>query len=268
MVIRRFYSLVKRFKDSAMNRIASDYFCFGIPQEAQKDALLLLATSGVLNSASGKFKMYIETIRTEEENQLMFENAQRMEMIAKIEMANHHSLVRFDAIGSPAQCYAHLINQFQELLNEYEDEIFLQRQAIPSMEELMENVTFEQEEQTTKLKSVQKQVDDWIKNVGINYFDELTNLSNLIEETGEVARLIGREYGQQSFKPGERPVCVKTAIADELSDVLFIVVCLANQLGIDLDDAFMRNMNKKTNRDKARHKNNPALHSKGRENNE
>lgn len=74
--------------------------------------------------------------------------------------------------------------------------------------------------------------------------------------------------GQQSFKPGERPTCVKTAIADELSDVLFVVVCLANQLGIDLDEAFLRNMDKKTHRDKTRHKNNPALNSRDKKNNE
>ena len=132
----------------------------------------------------------------------------------------------------------------------------------------MENVTFEKEKHETNLNVIQQQVDQWIKKVGVDYFDEMTNLSNLIEETGEVARLIGREYGQQSFKPGERPVCVKTAIADELSDVLFIVVCLANQMGIDLDNAFARNMDKKTSRDKDRHKNNPAFNSKDRVDNE
>lgn len=251
-----------------MNRIASDYFCFGIPHAAQENALLLLATSGVLNSVSGRFKVFIESIRTEEENQLVFENAQRMEMIAKVEFANHDSLVRFDAIGSPAQCYAHLINQFNELLKEYGYEIYLESHHTPTMEELMENVTFEKEKHETNLNVIQQQVDQWIKKVGVDYFDEMTNLSNLIEETGEVARLIGREYGQQSFKPGERPVCVKTAIADELSDVLFIVVCLANQMGIDLDNAFARNMDKKTSRDKDRHKNNPAFNSKDREDNE
>ena len=76
---------------------------------------------------------------------------------------------------------------------------------------------------------------------------------------GEVARLIGREYGEQSFKKGEKPECIKTAIADELSDVLFIVVCLANQLGISLDDAFAKNMDKKTKRDVQRHKQNIKL---------
>ncbi|OJF70968.1 hypothetical protein BK026_13785 [Alteromonas sp. V450] len=132
----------------------------------------------------------------------------------------------------------------------------------------MEEITSENEQENTCLYLVQQQVDKWIKSVGVDYFDEMTNLSNLIEETGEVARLIGREYGQQSFKPGERPACVKTAIADELSDVLFIAVCLANQMGIDLDSAFARNMNKKTSRDKDRHKNNPVFKSKHAEENE
>ena len=132
----------------------------------------------------------------------------------------------------------------------------------------MENLTFEKEMHETNLNVIQRQVDKWIKKVGVDYFDEMTNLSNLIEETGEVARLIGREFGQQSFKPGERPICVKTAIADELSDVLFIVLCLANQMEIDLDEAFARNMDKKTNRDKDRHKNNPALNPSSRESNE
>ena len=77
-----------------------------------------------------------------------------------------------------------------------------------------------------------------------------------------MARLIGREYGQQSFKPGERPACVKTAIADELSDVMFILVCLANQIDIDLSDAFARNMDKKTRRDSDRHKSNSKLTSR------
>lgn len=251
-----------------MNRIASDYFCFGIPVAAQENALLLLATSGVLNSMSGRTKMFIESIRTEEENHLTFENAQRMVMIAKVEFANQDSLVRFDAFGSPAQCYTYLINQFNELLKDYGDEIYLESHHTPTMEEFMENLTFEKEMHETNLNVIQRQVDKWIKKVGVDYFDEMTNLSNLIEETGEVARLIGREFGQQSFKPGERPICVKTAIADELSDVLFIVLCLANQMEIDLDEAFARNMDKKTNRDKDRHKNNPALNPSSRESNE
>lgn len=106
---------------------------------------------------------------------------------------------------------------------------------------------------------IQQQVDHWIEEIGKGYYNELTNLSNLIEEVGEVARLIGREYGEQSFKEGEKPKCIKSAIADELTDVLFIVVCLANQLYINLDDAFAQNMRKKTTRDAQRHKNNSKL---------
>ena len=112
------------------------------------------------------------------------------------------------------------------------------------------------------LSGIQQQVHEWICTVGVTYFDELTNLSNLIEEVGEVARLIGREYGQQSFKPGERPACVKTAIADELSDVMFILVCLANQIDIDLSEDFARHMDKKTRRDSDRHKSNSKLTSR------
>ncbi|WP_220470400.1 nucleotide pyrophosphohydrolase [Colwellia sp. BRX8-9] len=103
------------------------------------------------------------------------------------------------------------------------------------------------------LTPIQQQVDSWINSIGIRYFSELTNLSNLIEETGEVARLIGREYGEQSFKKGEKPECIKTEISDELSDVLFILICLSNQLGINLDDSFIKNMDKKTKRDTKRH---------------
>lgn len=110
-----------------------------------------------------------------------------------------------------------------------------------------------------ELNLIQGEVDNWIKTAGVRYFSELTNLSNLTEEVGEVARLIGREYGEQSFKHNENPDCVKTAIADELSDVLFVVICLANQMGIDLGDAFSKNMYKKRNRDSQRHLNNEKL---------
>ena len=106
---------------------------------------------------------------------------------------------------------------------------------------------------------IQQQVDSWIEEIGKGYFNELTNLSNLSEEVGEVARLIGRAYGEQSFKKGEKPECIKTAIADELVDVLFIVVCLANQIGINLDDAFTKKMDKKTARDAQCSKNNDNL---------
>lgn len=245
-----------------MNKIANDYFCFGIPKEAQTNALFLLATSGVLNSVSGRIKMFIESVNTEKQGQLVFDNMQQMEMTAKVEFANHDSLVRFSACGSPSQCYSYFIIQFKEVLKEYDDEIYLESHDVPTMEEFMDNVTVEKSDNDNALSLIQQQVDRWISQIGFGYFDEMTNLSNLIEETGEVARLIGREYGQQTFKPGERPSCVKTAIADELSDVLFIVVCLANQMDIDLDKAFQKNMNKKTARDKDRHENNAALNPK------
>ena len=251
-----------------MDRIASDYFCFRIPRDAQTNPVLLLATSGVLNASSHRFKLFIESVKTEQKKQLMFENAQGMKMVAQVISSDDELITRFNTMGSPAQCYTYFVSEFKTFLKKHNDSIYLKPHEEPTLEELMEEITSENEQENTCLYLVQQQVDKWIKSVGVDYFDEMTNLSNLIEETGEVARLIGREYGQQSFKPGERPACVKTAIADELSDVLFIAVCLANQMGIDLDSAFARNMNKKTSRDRDRHKNNPAFKSKQAEENE
>lgn len=251
-----------------MERIASDYFCFRIPRAAQENAVLLLATSGVLNSASHRYKLFIESVKMEQKKQLMFDNAQGMKMVARLVTSESgDTITRFKTKGSPAQCYTNFVSKFIAFLKKHNDSIYLKSHEEPTLEELMEKITNESERQSTSLHVVQQQVDLWIKNIGVDYFDEMTNLSNLIEETGEVARLIGREYGQQSFKLGERPSCVKTAIADELSDVLFIVVCLANQMGIDLDNAFARNMDKKTNRDKDRHKDNPTFKSKNAEEN-
>ena len=105
------------------------------------------------------------------------------------------------------------------------------------------------------LKNAQAIVDDWIKSHGVRYFSELTNLAQLIEEVGEVARIISRTYGEQSFKESDK----KVNLADELADVMFVLICLANQTGIDLTEAFHRNLDKKTNRDKDRHKNNPKV---------
>lgn len=105
------------------------------------------------------------------------------------------------------------------------------------------------------LKNAQTIVDDWIKSHGVRYFSELTNLAQLIEEVGEVARIISRTYGEQSFKESDKDV----NLADEFADVLFVLICLANQTGIDLTEAFQRNLDKKTIRDKERHKNNPKL---------
>lgn len=105
------------------------------------------------------------------------------------------------------------------------------------------------------LKEYQKIVDDWINDVGVRYYSELTNLAELVEEVGEVARIISRTYGDQSFKESDK----KYNLADELADVFFVITCLANQTGVDLTEAVKRNIDKKNARDKDRHKNNPKL---------
>jgi NTP pyrophosphatase (non-canonical NTP hydrolase) len=105
------------------------------------------------------------------------------------------------------------------------------------------------------LSSAQKQVDEWIRTIGVRYFGELTNTAILMEEVGELARLMARTYGEQSFKKTEQP----GSIADEMADVLWVLICLANQCGVDLEDAFRRNMEKKTSRDKDRHAENEKL---------
>lgn len=101
----------------------------------------------------------------------------------------------------------------------------------------------------------QEQVDEWIKTVGVRYFNELTNLGILMEETGELARIMVRKYGEQSFKESDK----NKDLADEMADVLWVLICLANQTGIDLTDALHRNMEKKANRDADRHKGNEKL---------
>ena len=100
------------------------------------------------------------------------------------------------------------------------------------------------------IAEAQETVDKWIKKYGVRYFNELTNMAILTEEVGEVARIISREYGEQSFKSGEKE---KANLAEELADVLFVVICLANQTGVDLSAAFSEKLVKKTNRDKNRH---------------
>ncbi|SDX92863.1 nucleotide pyrophosphohydrolase [Hymenobacter psychrophilus] len=105
------------------------------------------------------------------------------------------------------------------------------------------------------IEEAQKTVDEWIKTTGVRYFNELTNMAMLTEEVGEVARIIARQYGEQSFKESDKD----KVLADELADVLFVVICLANQTGIDLTDALHRNLAKKTQRDATRHKNNEKL---------
>ncbi|CAN5225439.1 nucleotide pyrophosphohydrolase [soil metagenome] len=105
------------------------------------------------------------------------------------------------------------------------------------------------------IEEAQATVDQWIKTTGVRYFNELTNMAMLTEEVGEVARIIARQYGEQSFKPSDKD----KVLADELADVLFVVICLANQTGVDLTKALQLNLEKKTNRDATRHKDNEKL---------
>ena len=105
------------------------------------------------------------------------------------------------------------------------------------------------------IEAYQRKIDNWVNSVGVRYFSELTNTAILMEEVGEVARIMARTYGDQSFKTPEE----QHDLADELADVLFVVVCLANQTGIDLTAAVERNLAKKTRRDFDRHRNNPKL---------
>jgi NTP pyrophosphatase (non-canonical NTP hydrolase) len=106
-----------------------------------------------------------------------------------------------------------------------------------------------------EIRQAQKEVDLWIKTIGVRYFSELTNMAILTEEVGELARIMARKYGDQSFKKNESP----DALADEMADVLWVLICLANQTGVDLTEAFQRNMEKKTIRDASRHKDNEKL---------
>ncbi len=106
-----------------------------------------------------------------------------------------------------------------------------------------------------ELSQAQKLVDEWIKTTGIRYFNELTNTAILMEEVGEVARIMARQYGEQSFKKSD----LEVNLADEMADVLFVLICLANQTGIDLTEALQKNMEKKSIRDADRHKNNEKL---------
>ena len=109
-----------------------------------------------------------------------------------------------------------------------------------------------------EIAELQRRVDEWIRDVGVRYFSELTNMAVLTEEVGELARVMARRYGDQSFKPGE-----KDDLADEMADVLWVLVCLANQTGVDLTAAVEANFAKKSARDSERHKNNPKLKNKG-----
>ena len=105
------------------------------------------------------------------------------------------------------------------------------------------------------IKEAQQKVDNWIKEYGVRYFSELTNMAVLTEEVGELARVIARQYGDQSFKNGEQP-----NLGEEMADVLWVLMCLANQTGVDLTEELQRSFEKKTLRDKERHHNNSKLH--------
>ena len=108
------------------------------------------------------------------------------------------------------------------------------------------------------IREAQQLVDQWIKTIGVRYFSELTNMAILTEEVGELARVMARKYGDQSFKAGE-----KENLDEEMADILWVLICLANQTGVDLTNALRRSFEKKTNRDKDRHKNNPKLKDYG-----
>ena len=104
------------------------------------------------------------------------------------------------------------------------------------------------------IQEAQQRVDEWIRQYGVRYFSELTNMACLTEEVGELARVVARTYGDQSFKAGEKP-----NLGEEMADVLWVLICLANQTGVDLTEAFKKNLEKKTKRDATRHLNNEKL---------
>ena len=106
-----------------------------------------------------------------------------------------------------------------------------------------------------QISDAQKQIDEWIKKYGVRYFNELTNTAILMEEVGEVARIMARRFGEQSEKQSDK----QNDLEDELADVLFVLICIANQTGVNLEDALQKNLIKKTNRDSSRHLNNTKL---------
>ena len=108
---------------------------------------------------------------------------------------------------------------------------------------------------TMHIQEAQDTVDQWIKTIGVRYFSELTNMALLTEEVGELARIIARKYGEQSFKSGESG----DTLGDEMADVLFVLICLANQTGVNLEEALRKNLEKKTQRDQNRHRDNEKL---------
>jgi len=112
-----------------------------------------------------------------------------------------------------------------------------------------------QAKQEVSLTQAQQMVDEWIKIYGVRYFSELTNMAILTEEVGELARIMARRFGDQSFKPSDEG----RNLGDEMADVLWVLICLANQTGIDLNEAFLKNVKKKTDRDQSRHRDNEKL---------
>jgi len=116
-------------------------------------------------------------------------------------------------------------------------------------------VSFEPTSDDLSLREVQRQTDEWIRSVGVRYFNELTNFAQLVEEVGELGRLMARTYGEQSFKESDKG----RDLGDEMADILWVLTCLANQTGVDLTEAFRKTIEKKTGRDFDRHRNNPKL---------
>lgn len=109
------------------------------------------------------------------------------------------------------------------------------------------------------LPEAQQMVDEWIKTIGVRYFSELTNMVILTEEVGELARHFARQFGDQSYRTAEAGEAGRGLLADEMADVLWVLICLANQTGVDLNEAFLKNLEKKTSRDRERHENNEKL---------
>lgn len=237
-----------------MNNLKESYFLHQISCDYQADANVLLATTGVLKSVLGTFSLVISKceVLADVHSDKTF---QSFDYDALVLDQKNNTVQRLSCQGSPNQCFEYLSHKYQKLLSEYGDAILLlDKDEKPKGVSVSDTKHLRSPaSDSCSLSKIQDEVDTWIHTVGIRYFSELTNLSNLIEEVGELARLIGRVYGEQSFKPNERPNCIKSAIADEITDVLFILVCLANQCEIDLDEAYLRNMAKKTKRDAHRH---------------
>ena len=138
-----------------------------------------------------------------------------------------------------------------------EEDVFRARIVLTNKERDSEGERRRMQNETLSIDKLQKLVDNWVNTFGVRYFSELTNLAVLMEEVGELARIMSRLYGDQSFKREDIP----DNLADELADVLFVTVCIANQTGVDLTEAIGNNLNKKTARDKHRHRFNPKLSS-------